>query len=230
MSGSIGRYRPTPPRIRAGGFPAHGSSEAGSPGLGYPPEFWGHAHRLLCAAHVSLRRRPALSGPFPRQGRLTPASPGSPVLWPDPTPPAPRRRSGLPRARLPGPAFPPTGRHGGLPGCSRPLVLVPMPHTPAAPTALALADGPVLPSTPLNVSAAAAWVISGLAHIGPFTPCLRFAVPVTRHHARLGPGLVASHWPVGPFTRWVRPASFRKPWTAPVPPPLPCLVATSGLP
>ena len=76
---------------------------------------------------------------------------------------------------------PPTrqrGKREGLPGCSRTLVPVPMPSTPAAPAILALADSPVRPSTLMTVSAAATWPFSGLAHIGPDTPCLRFHAAV----------------------------------------------------
>jgi hypothetical protein len=105
------------------------------------------------------------------------------------------------------------GKRGGLPGCSRTLVPVPMPYTPAAPTVLAMADGPVLPSTTMNVSAAATLDFSGLAHIGPRTPCLRLHAPVSRDVARLGPGGVASHSPVGIRTPWVRPTSFGETWT-----------------
>jgi hypothetical protein len=132
------------------------------------------------------------------------------TLWPDPTPPAPRRRSGLPRVRLPGPVPSRPGSMGASQVAADPVCSCRC-HTPRRPpTVLALADGPVLPSTSVSVSAAAAMIISELAHIGPFTSCLRFATPVARRRTRLGPGLVASRWPVGTCTRWVRSTSFRK--------------------
>jgi hypothetical protein len=129
------------------------------------------------------------------------------------------------RPALRSPLRPPTrhrGKRGGLPGCSRTLVPVPMPYTPAAPTVLALADGPVVPSTAMNVSAAAMLDFSELAHIGPRTPCLRLHAPVTRDVARLGPGGVASYSPVGIRTHWVRPTRFGETWTG-LPSPRRCI-------
>src|SRR6516165_1447935 len=142
--------------------------------LGEPPEFRRHGPRLQSAAHVSPRRRPVRSGPS--LARVAPED----FPWvcgdlgPIRLPPAPRRA-------LRSPLRPPTrqrGKREGLPGCSRTLVPVPMPSTPAAPAILALADSPVRPSTLMTVSAAATWPFSGLAHLGPDTPCLRFHAAV----------------------------------------------------
>src|SRR5262249_2939951 len=87
---------------------------------------------------------PASVGPFPRQGRPPATSPGSSVLTPIRLLAAHRRALRSP-LRPPARALP--GKRRGLPGCSRTLVPVPMPCTPAVSTVLALADGRVLPST-----------------------------------------------------------------------------------
>src|SRR6516225_7627422 len=109
--------------------------------LGYPPEFRRHGPRLLSAAHVSPRRRPALSGPSLARVALLRLPRGHQYSGPIRLPHAhrPTLRSPLrPPTRI---GSSPRGKHRGLPGCSRTLVHVPMPYTPTAPTVLALADG-----------------------------------------------------------------------------------------
>ncbi len=191
--------------------------------LGYPLEFRRHGPRLLSAAHVSPQRSPTLSGLS-----LTRVAPlGLPLGH---RYSGPIRLLAAHQQALRSPLRPLTrdlrGKRRGLPGCSQTLAHVPMPYTPAALTAFALADGRVLPSTEMNVSAAATSEFSRLAHIGPRAPCLRIKMAVARHPARLGSGAVATRLPIGICTHWVRSASFRKLWTASFLSSLPFLVAT----
>src|SRR5437879_3062077 len=191
--------------------------------LGYPLEFRRHGPRLLSAAHVSPQQTLPLSGlSLARVAHL-----GLPL---GPRYCGPIRLLAAHQRALRSPLRPLTrgllGKRRGLPGCSRTLAHVPMPSTPAALTALALADGRVLPSTTMNVSAAATLEFSGLAHIGPRAPCLRIKMAVARHPARLGSSGAATHSPGGICTHWVRATSFGKLWTALLPSSLHLLVAT----
>src|SRR6516164_5657559 len=195
--------------------------------LGYPPEFRRHGPRLLSAAHVSPRRRPALSGLSLARVALLRLPRGHQYSGPIRFPHAhrPTLRSPLrPPTRI---GSSPRGKHRGLPGCSRTLVHVPMPYTPTAPTVLALADGWCCLRRQVNVSATATLSFSGLARTGPRTPCLRIKMAVTRHPARLGSGVAATPSPGGDCTHWVRSTSFGEAWTPPVPSSLHFLVAAT---
>ena len=195
--------------------------------------FRGHVHGFRCTRHVSLQRSFETASPSLR-GVLRSSSPASTLLWDAPTPCRPSRRTSLPSfgdtivsspvrphqlgtvaVDQPGVGKPglQAGSHDGDGRVSQ------VPERPSCPCALFLDPG----RTEVRQAIAAPrhgprlcqqrWLPRaedfGARSHGIGTRCLRFAMEVARHHARLASGCWPSFAGRDSLTRGVAMKGFR---------------------